>query len=148
MKASVLLIILCLSGSAAFAAKPIDVSTLPPPAARPINFERDVRPIFDKSCYSCHGPEKQRSGYRLDQKESALTGGEGSAPNVVPGQSAASPLIHYVADLVEDMLMPSKGDPLTHEQIGTLRAWIDQGAAWPDDSRSIASDAEKWKSHW
>ena len=148
MKASVLLIILCLSGSAAFAAKPIDVSTLPPPAARPINFERDVRPIFEKSCYSCHGPEKQRSGYRLDQKESALTGGEGSAPNVVPGQSAASPLIHYVADLVEDMLMPSKGDPLTHEQIGTLRAWIDQGAAWPDDSRSIASDAEKWKSHW
>ncbi|MBL9204310.1 MAG: DUF1553 domain-containing protein [Opitutaceae bacterium] len=125
----------------------VDLSRLPPPVDRPVDFARDVRPILEASCFSCHGPEKQKSGYRLDVRESALTGGEGSAPNVIPGKSAASPLIHYVSDLVEDMLMPSKGDSLTPEQIGVLRAWIDQGASWPDDG---ASDplTESWKRHW
>jgi len=53
--------------------------------------------------------------------------------DVIPGQSAKSPLIHYVTRLVEDMEMPpaGKGEPLTPEQIGLLRAWIDQGAHWP-----------------
>jgi len=125
----------------------VDVSLLPPPLQGPVDFTRDVRPILEKSCYSCHGPEKQKSGYRLDVRESALAGGEGSAPNVVPGKSADSPLIHYVGDLVDDMLMPSKGDRLTPEQIGMLRAWIDQGAPWPDDG-STDPLTESWKRHW
>ncbi|MSU49389.1 MAG: DUF1553 domain-containing protein [Opitutus sp.] len=137
---------LCAPGFAAFAAAPVEISKLPPVAASPIDFARDVQLIFEKNCYSCHGPEKQRSSYRLDDKGVALTGGEGSPPNIVPGKSAASPLIHYVAGLVEDMLMPSKGDPLTSEQIGILRGWIDQGAVWPDDGR--ATVAEMWRKHW
>ena len=136
----------CVLGLTAFAAAPVDVSKLPPAVTRPIDFVRDVQPIFEKNCASCHGPEKQRSGYRLDDKGVALTGGEGSAPNIIPGKSGASPLIHYVAGLVEDLLMPSKGDPLTAEQIGILRAWIDQGAVWPDNGR--ATVAETWKAHW
>ena len=146
MRQPALLLGLCALGTPVFADAPVDASKLPPPASRSIDFTRDVQPIFEQSCYSCHGPEKQRSGYRLDDKSIALAGGESSAPNILTGKSAASPLIHYVADLVEDMLMPSKGDPLTGEQIGILRAWIDQGAVWPDDGR--APVGEKWKSHW
>ncbi len=130
----------------AFAAQPVDITKLPPPVTRPIDFVRDVRPIFEENCYSCHGPEKQKSGYRLDDKSAALTGGDGSAPNIVVSQSAASPLIHFVAGLDEDKLMPNKGDPLTDEQVGILRAWIDQGAIWPGDGRPAAT--ETWKSHW
>ena len=130
----------------AFVAEPVDITKLPPPVTRPIDFVRDVRPIFEENCYSCHGPDKQKSGYRLDDKDGALTGGEGHAPNIVAGQSAASPLIHFVAGLDEDMLMPNKGDPLTEEQVGILRAWIDQGAVWPDDGRPTVADT--WKSHW
>jgi hypothetical protein len=68
----------------------------------------------------------------LDNRESALEGGYNNTNNVVPGDSAGSLLIHYVAGLVEDMQMPPRGqgDPLTAEQVGRLRAWIDQGADW------------------
>jgi hypothetical protein len=67
----------------------------------------------------------------LDNRESALKGGDNGV-DIVPGDSGKSPLVYYVARLVEDMEMPpaGKGDPLTPEQIGLLRAWIDQGAAW------------------
>ena len=125
----------------------VDVSKLPPAAARPIDFARDVQPIFETHCVSCHGPKKQRSGYRLDRRHVALTGGEGFAPNIRPGLSAASPLIHFVAGLDEDMLMPSDGERLTAEQIGVLRAWIDQGAVWPEDGKS-AEEPEPWRKHW
>src|SRR5207245_242161 len=63
--------------------------------------------------------------------ESALKGGDNGV-DLIPGNSAKSPLIFYVARLVEDMEMPppGKGEPLTLAQIGLLRAWIDQGALW------------------
>src|SRR5690348_11143180 len=77
---------------------------LPPPATREVDFIRDVQPIFNSHCIACHGPEKQKSEYRLDVKHVALTGGEGSAPNIVPKKSADSPLIKYVGGLDEDML--------------------------------------------
>ena len=120
---------------------------LPPAADRPVDFTRDVRPIFAEHCFSCHGPEKQKSGYRLDARAPALTGGEGFAPNIVPGRSAESPLIKFVAGQVEDMLMPSRGERLTPEQVGILRAWIDQGAVWPEDTGAEPA-REAWRTHW
>ncbi len=120
----------------------VDASKLPPPASRAVDFARDIKPIFEANCFSCHGPQKQKSQFRLDRKSDALKGGDSHAPDIVPGKSAESPLIHFVAGLVPDMKMPAKGDPLTREQIALLRAWIDQGANWPDDS----GDARKM--HW
>ncbi len=119
-------------------------SQLPPPARRPVDFTRDVQPLFTKYCIKCHGPEKQKGGYRVDVRESALKGGDDHAPNIVPGKSAESPLIQFVGGLDEDMRMPQKGDRLTAEEVGVLRAWIDQGAIWPDEAQ--ASDTRK--SHW
>ena len=80
----------------------------------------------------CHGPEKPKSHFRLDNRESALKGGDENTNDIVPGDSSKSLLINYVARQVPDMEMPpvGKGDPLTPEQIGLLRAWIDQGADW------------------
>lgn len=113
----------------------INTSALPPPATVTINFERDIKPIFDQSCIRCHGPERPRSRFRLDNREAALKGGDNGIA-ILPGNSADSPLIHFVARLVEDMEMPPprQGEPLTDEQIGLLRAWIDQGAPWEDAS--------------
>src|SRR6185295_15615323 len=65
-------------------------------------------------------------------KGAALKDGDNYAPNIRPGHSAESPMIHFVAGLDPDVKMPSKGDPLTREEIGLLRAWIDQGANWPE----------------
>jgi hypothetical protein len=113
----------------------IDKSKLPPAVVRTVDFLKDIKPIFEASCLACHGPDKQKGGLRLDVKAAALKGGDDYAPVIVPGKSADSPLIHLVAGLVDDMLMPQKGERLTPEQIGLLRAWIDQGASWPDDGK-------------
>ena len=109
----------------------VDVSKLPPPAATNIDFARDIRPILEANCLRCHGPEKPKSRFRLDNREAALKGGE-EGVDILPGDSAKSPLIQYVAYLVDDMEMPpvDSGKQLTAEQVSLLRAWIDQGAVW------------------
>src|ERR1051326_165623 len=118
----------------------ITADQLPAAAAATIDFDRDVKPIFESTCFRCHGPERPKARFRLDNRESALAGGENNKDDIVPGDSAKSKLIHYVARLVEDMEMPppGKGEALTREQIGTLRAWIDQGAKWPAGAQTAA----------
>ncbi len=119
-----------------------DKKRLPPAINRTVDFAKDIKPIFDANCVKCHGPEKQKGSLRLDTKAGALKGGDDYAPVIVPGKSADSPLIHFVAGLVADMQMPAKGDRLSDEQIGLLRAWIDQGVSWP----ATAETAEE--QHW
>jgi hypothetical protein len=129
--AAVLFSLLCLLPPAARAAELGDPAKLPPPASVTVDFQRDIRPLLENACLRCHGPEKPKGGYRLDTRDAAIQGGDLGAA-IVPGDSAASPLIHYVARLVEDMEMPptGKGDPLTTEQVALLRAWVDQGVKW------------------
>ena len=64
---------------------------LPAPANRPVDFAKEVEPILAENCYSCHGPRKQESGLRLDQKSPALAGGETFGTNaIIAGRSADS----------------------------------------------------------
>lgn len=118
----------CLSSGAE-----INPAALPPASDVKVDFLRDIQPILSESCLRCHGPAKPKSGFRLDRKAAALEGGANGVA-IVEGDSARSPLIHYVSGLVEDMEMPptGKGDRLTPAQIGLLRAWIDQGLVWPE----------------
>jgi hypothetical protein len=103
----------------------------PPPAQGKIDFDHDIRPIFETTCLRCHGPEKPKSHFRLDNRESALKGGSDGV-DILPGSGAKSPLVQRVSSTNEDMRMPppGKGEALTPAQIGKLQAWIDQGAAW------------------
>ena len=119
----------CVAGAAAPAE--IDASRLPPPAQVQIDFSRDIKPILTNTCYRCHSGEKPKGHFVLTSRETALKGGNDGV-DILPGQSAKSPLIHYVSRLVPDMEMPpeGKGTPLTPEQVGLMRAWIDQGATW------------------
>src|SRR5436190_17258154 len=121
-------------------ARAAEKPNLPPAAKRTVDFQKEIKPIFEAHCMRCHGPDKQKSEFRLDRKEAALKGGENHAPDIRPGKSAESPLIQFVSGAVPDMKMPQKGEPLSAEQIGLLRAWIDQGAPWPAD--------EKVEVHW
>ena len=101
--------------------------------AAPIDFVRDVRPIFEKHCYDCHGEKKQKNAYRLDVKQTALHGGDDHAPNIKAGQSAASSLFRFVSGGDEKIKMPPKeSDPLSASEVATLKRWIDEGAVWPD----------------
>lgn len=124
-----------------------DPAQLPPALTRPVDFARDIEPILANSCYSCHGAKKQESSFRLDTKSDALKGGdlfEGRA--IIPGKSAESILVQAVGHVHPDLKMPKKGDRLTAEQVGLLRAWIDQGAAWPESA--VASSKKSPKDHW
>jgi mono/diheme cytochrome c family protein len=120
---------------------PVAAADLPPPADRRIDFERDVRPLFVQHCYSCHGPDKQRAGLRLDRKADALKGSD-DGPVILPGKSAESTLVRLTAGLDPDRVMPPKGERLTREQVGVLRAWIDQGADWPGAAET--DDPRNW----
>jgi Planctomycete cytochrome C len=110
----------------------IQMNQLPVSANVKINFDSDIRPIFETSCVRCHGPTKPRSSFRLDNREAAFNGGDENTNDIVPGDSSKSLLLNYVARQMPDMEMPpnGKGDPLTPQQIALLRAWIDQGADW------------------
>ncbi len=110
--------------------------------AVPIDFTRDIRPIFEARCISCHGPKKQRGDLRLDLKEAALKGGE-SGPVIVPGKSTASLLLSRAGSDDPEQRMPPTGERLTAEQLKLLRAWIDRGAPW-----SETVEADPRKSHW
>jgi Planctomycete cytochrome C len=113
------------------AAVPLDPSKLPLPAKTPIDFDQQIKPILEHSCIRCHGPERPKSHFRLDDRVLMLKGGDNGI-DVVPGDSAKSPLIYYVARLDPEMAMPpnGKGEPLSELQVSLLRAWIDQGAGW------------------
>ncbi|HVY68353.1 MAG TPA: PSD1 and planctomycete cytochrome C domain-containing protein [Verrucomicrobiae bacterium] len=121
----------------AFAAEPASS------AGKTVDFAAEIQPIFAKSCYPCHGPEKQKGDLRLDIKSSAMQGG-GSGKAIIPGHGADSLLIQLVSGAKgEDLWMPKRGDRLTREQIERLRMWIDQGASWPD-----TIEAKSAPTHW
>jgi mono/diheme cytochrome c family protein len=115
----------------------------PPAAAERVDFERDVLPIFQRACQSCHGPEKQKGGYRLDVRQAALAGGESFAPAILPGDAAASPLVRFLGDDGE-LAMPPEGPRLSPREVGIVRAWVDQGAAWPDALAGKIADPADW----
>ncbi len=100
-------------------------------AAAP-DFAREVRPILEKHCFSCHGPDKHKSGYRLDVRDVALKGGDSGKPAIVPHDAKASPLIRFVSGEEKELLMPPKGERLDAGQIALLKRWIDAGAPWPE----------------
>ena len=125
--------------AAAGAAAAADPAKLPPPAERQVDFLKEVQPLIER-CQACHGEQQQMNGFRLDRREDALRGGYSGAV-IIPGNSARSRLIHLIAGLEEDVVMPPAGERLTAQQIALLRAWIDQGARWPQEAEKPLQEA-------
>jgi mono/diheme cytochrome c family protein len=117
-------------------------------AKQALNFERDIRPLLYARCVECHGPAKQKSGLRLDQKAAAFKGGA-SGVAIVPGQSAASELIRRVTSNNPAEMMPPTGARLNPREIALLKAWIDAGAVWPEVENSVKAESKRAdKSTW
>jgi len=132
------------------AAEP-EAPKLPPPSAQQgVTFEKNIRPIFEAQCFRCHGEQRQRAGLRLDSLEAVLKGGQ-SGKVVIAGNSEKSLLVVTAAGIhpksarqnqsAGGAAAPSdsstnaprggSGLPtplLTADQVGLLRAWVDQGA--------------------
>lgn len=92
-----------------------------------------IKPIFERSCLKCHGPEKRKGGLRLDQKRYAMKGGESGPTAIVPGNAAASIVfMSCSAAPDDDDVMPPRGKLLALSEVETIKRWLDQGADWPE----------------
>ena len=122
---------------------------LPPPANRTVDFVKDIQPIFKLHCLECHGPGHDEGGLSLARGASALEGGDGGVV-IEPGSSVSSRLVHFVAGVDKDRRMPpeDEGKPLTNEEVGLIRAWIDQGAKWPATADIADPKTERARRHW
>ena len=89
-----------------------------------------VRPAFEKKCYSCHGTEKQKGKFRLDQREALLKGGGSGEVAVAPGDIQKSRLMRQLLlPRDHDDAMPPQGkEPLTPAEIVAVAQWIQAGA--------------------
>ena len=148
-------LLLGLAGGAATLTAAVDLSKLPPPINKPnVTFDQDIRPLFEASCVRCHGADRPKGGIRLDTREATLAGGE-HGEILIPGDSGKGALVISISQLNEKNAMPPmhkeghggghKGrpskpqttnrlpppppaKPLTPDQVGLVRAWINQGA--------------------
>jgi hypothetical protein len=105
-----------------------------------VDFAREVYPVLQRSCFECHGSERQRGGLRLDVRAAALQGGSGGRV-VVPGKAEQSELYRRITlPKGHEEIMPARGEPLARVHLERIRDWINQGAAWPAGVRA--------GSHW
>jgi uncharacterized membrane protein len=122
-------------GLAATASAADAAGQLPPASTKAgVTYAADIKPIFEASCVKCHSGEKPKAKLKLDSLENALKGSK-DGKVITAGDSANSLMVKCVAHVTadHDSWMPPAHNkanigPLTADQIGLIRAWIDQGA--------------------
>jgi hypothetical protein len=116
----------------AFACGLLLISAGRTPAAPPVDFNRDIRPILATQCYACHGPDDKarKADLRLDVRDIAVKSGA-----IAPGKPDASTLLQRITSKDPDEVMPpvkSKKPPLTPEQIDLFKRWVAEGAKYSE----------------
>lgn len=109
----------------------------------PVDYAREIKPLLQERCFACHGALKQNAKLRLDSGE-LIRKGSSNGPIVVPGKSAQSSVIGRVSEPDEHERMPPEGQPLSAEQIKTLKAWIDEGANFPATDKPELDPRDHW----
>jgi WD40 repeat protein len=101
-----------------------------------VSFKGEVAPILVERCQTCHNPEKNKGGYRLDSFETMMRGGESKKATIVAGRPGESHLYQLITTADEDDRMPAKGERLTAGQISVIERWIKEGAKFDGPDRS------------
>lgn len=104
-----------------------------------VDFKKDIKPLLESRCVSCHSApyeksgrlRKPKGGYRMDTKENLLKAGDSEEVPVVEGDAEKSYLYKLVT-LAEDHddIMPAKGDAFTTAEKKLIKDWINEGVAW------------------
>ncbi|MBL8229458.1 MAG: PSD1 domain-containing protein [Bryobacterales bacterium] len=114
-----------------------------------VDYASQIRPLFERHCYGCHGPKVAMHGLRMDQRASVRKGGESGVPALVAGNSKQSLIYRYVAGLDKNVKMPPAGPGLSAAERSLVEKWIDDGAAWPDDGSTVADEKfTRGARHW
>ena len=120
---------------------------LPPAHAGPVEFVKDIQPLLKKHCYECHAADQEDGGVNLGMRQRAMQGGD-NGPLLIAGDSANSRLVHLVAAVEKGQVMPPESPGLSREEVGLLRAWIDQGAVWPEGTDVADPREVQAQTHW
>ncbi|HUQ94845.1 MAG TPA: PSD1 and planctomycete cytochrome C domain-containing protein [Bryobacteraceae bacterium] len=115
--------------------------------AAPVDYGSQVAPLLRAKCYGCHGAAQQLSGLRLDQKQAAFQGGY-SGPSIIAGKAGESSLIARVIGIKGLIAMPPGSKELPPEEIAILKAWIDEGAVWPEPAAAAVVQQRRKSAHW
>lgn len=130
-------------------------------SSKKVNYNTDIKPLFNSKCISCHGGVKKESKYSLLFHEEAVAKGESGKYAIIPGDPDNSELIRRLTSKDPEERMPYQHKPLSSKEIDMLRQWIKEGAHWgnhwsyvaveqppvPDDAGrfgSIFSSKNKW----
>lgn len=97
-----------------------------------VDYNTEIKPIFNKKCITCHGGVKRQSGFSLLFRSEALAINKSGKAAIIPGDPSHSELIRRLTLKDPEERMPNKHPPLTDEEIATLKTWIKQGARWGD----------------
>jgi Protein of unknown function (DUF1553)/Protein of unknown function (DUF1549)/Planctomycete cytochrome C len=103
-----------------------------------VEFSRDIRPILNQSCVSCHGGVRQKNDVSFIYREEALGKGKSGRQTIVPGHPETSELMARVTSSDPEARMPYHAPPLQPQQIALLRQWIKEGAHWEDHWAFVA----------
>ena len=95
-----------------------------------VDFSRDVKPILNNKCLSCHGGVRKQGGFSLLFEHEAFAQLESGKYGIVRGKPGQSEMIHRIKSKDPDERMPHEMDPLTDEEVEVLTRWVRQGAKW------------------
>lgn len=113
-----------------------------------VDFARDIWPIFETHCHSCHSGDTPDGQLRLDARQPFFVGGISGAPVVIPEQrhdkSEVGTLLERLTTGDVDQRMPLDEAPLSADQIRKISRWIDQGAGWPES----VGEQVTMQTHW
>lgn len=96
-----------------------------------VDFLKEVKPILEGRCFSCHQGKKVKGGLRLDTLEGMLEGGNSESPALIKGEPDKSLLLERVRTAEASKVMPPQGERLSAKDAETLERWIRDGAPWP-----------------
>jgi len=103
-----------------------------------VDFNAQVKPIFNKKCITCHGGVRRKSNFSLLFRADALAINKSGKPAIIPGDPGHSEMIRRLTLNDPDERMPYKHEPLSKAEIDILRKWIKQGAKWGDHWAYVA----------
>jgi hypothetical protein len=115
------------------------------PAARAVDFDKEIYPIFRSKCFKCHSGPKAKKGLRYDDKRTLQEFIDGEDKVIVTGKPEESLLLHKAQlprDDTDAMPPPRRGDPLSTDEVRLITKWIEEGAKLEsDESPADGGDA-------
>lgn len=137
-------IVTLLLDSSPVQAQPIAITNIQ--RAEPVDFQKEIVPILQKSCLACHSTSERQGELVLETPQMMLKGGDTGAA-VVAGQGVQSLLLQLASHQAEPIMPPPDNDvaaaPLTSQELGLIQLWIDQGAT--GNSQNATLSPTNWR---